>query len=830
MALNPTFASASVNPSQSIGSDASAPAQGALPMGQSNLAQTQDAGTAGFSGLGGLDINYTAPKEPVVPMIPNFNQSYYQSPQYQNYKNSLETTASTDDMRMMPFGGFGSSNIANLQNQSYEDFLKNPSMGQPATQEVPYYKYVDPNPRINYFNDKNNFGGDLNTQIKAIDDAGQADPQYTAYLKKFYADADSYRNAPFTGEFRDMMPSPPQDYVSYLGQQDLINKQNSMPYQSQDNLFGQPSQNSGQGAMFQRDIFMQPYENNFGFDATGYQNDLENYIANKATGATFDKEMSSYFPSQQAYQNYVDYAKTAGPKYTAQDLQTAMKNPEFDSGYFRNANVVDDQGNPLSMDAKQQLIQPFYNQQQAKPRESFFSGPTAGQMPVGMKMVDGEFVPDPNYQAPQQFGPQVPYQDPRATIGPTFTQRNPLTPTATPTGTTPMATNPLSTYTTTPTANAIPAPNLNVTPGSASSGSFGQGAVLPNVTTTQQQITAAPSFYTDYLNQLATQGGQAAQNAQYVGAQPLQEQAFNLASQNVGNYQPTLQNAINLASSVGNSNLAQAIGDVGQANIARNLAPQATAGIVGSGQFGSKRGAQALGDVIANAELGLTAQQQQAMQQDMANRIAAAQQLGTLANSTQQLGLGDINALSTLGQQQQTIGQNQQLFPMQQLANQSALLRGYNIPTSVSASQTGPGQQGQFQASPLQQIMSVGTLLGALAKPDASGNSAGGNLVGGLGNIINKISGKFAGSTGSSGSSSSVSPVTGLPIGIPGGSTYNKTDNTYVDTGGTKYIVNDDGTVTSYGGTEIPNPITYDEIFDTDPWLNNNYYNFDPDA
>lgn len=792
MALNPTFASASVNPSQSMGSDASAPAQGALPMGQSNLAQTQDAGIAGFSGLGGqsnqpmtpyasfgggLDIGSVAPQEPVVPMIPNFNQSYYQSPQYQSYLNNLQNTVPTDDHVMMPFGSFGSGNIAGLQNQSYEDFLKNPSMGQPATQEVPDYKYVNPNPRIAYFEDKNNYGGDLNTQLKAIDDAGQADPQYTEYLKKFYADADSYRNAPFTGEFRDIMPSPPQDYVSYLNDQDLINKQNSMPYQPQYNLFGQPSQSSAQGAMLP--------------DADR-------------------KEMNP------------DYVI---PKYTTQDVQNAMKNPEFDSGYYRNANVVDDQGNPISAQARQQLIQPFYNQ----------------------------------VEQSMQYGPQVPYQDPQATIGPTLTPIGlpqftspPLTTisppspqslatptptglplssvTATPTGTTPMATNPLSTYTTTPTANAIPAPNLNVTPGSASSGSFGQGAVLPNVTTTQQQITAAPSFYTDYLNQLATQGGQAAQNAQYVGAQPLQEQAFNLASQNVGNYQPTLQNAINLASSVGNSNLAQAIGDVGQANIARNLAPQATAGIVGSGQFGSKRGAQALGDVIANAELGLTAQQQQAMQQDMANRLSAAQQLGTLANSTQQLGLGDINALSTLGQQQQTIGQNQQLFPMQQLANQSALLRGYNIPTSVSASQTGPGQQGQFQASPLQQIMSVGTLLGALAKPDASGNSAGGNLVGGLGNIINKISGKFAGSTGSSGSSSSVSPVTGLPIGIPGGSTYNKTDNTYVDTGGTKYIVNDDGTVTSYGGTEIPNPITYDEIFDTDPWLNNNYYNFDPDA
>jgi hypothetical protein len=68
MALNPTFASASVNPSQSIGSDASAPQQGALP--------TSMPQNTGFSGLGGLDINYTAPQEPLVPTIPNFNQSY----------------------------------------------------------------------------------------------------------------------------------------------------------------------------------------------------------------------------------------------------------------------------------------------------------------------------------------------------------------------------------------------------------------------------------------------------------------------------------------------------------------------------------------------------------------------------------------------------------------------------------------------------------------------------------------------------------------------------------------------------------------------------------
>ena len=283
----------------------------------------------------------------------------------------------------------------------------------------------------------------------------------------------------------------------------------------------------------------------------------------------------------------------------------------------------------------------------------------------------------------------------------------PRQPLATPTGTTPMATNPLSQLPVPQAAAYTPAPIVG-TP-SSGGGSFTQGAPLPNITTTQQQVTAAPEFYTDYLNQLAKQGASTAQNAQYVGATDLQNQAFNRTSQNVGNYQSALQNAINLAQNVGSSNLSEAIGNLGQANIARNLSPQATAGIVGSGQFGSKRGAAALGDTIANAQLGITAQQAQALQQDMQNRLAASQQLGNLASSTQQLGLGDINALATMGGQKQTIAQNEQLFPMQQLTNQSQLLRGYTIPTSTGSSYTGP-IPGAYAASPLQQIAGLGAL------------------------------------------------------------------------------------------------------------------------
>jgi hypothetical protein len=237
-----------------------------------------------------------------------------------------------------------------------------------------------------------------------------------------------------------------------------------------------------------------------------------------------------------------------------------------------------------------------------------------------------------------------------------------------------------------------------------------QGTALPNITTTQTQATATPQFYLDYLNQIAKQGATAAQGAQYAGAQPLQQQAFSEVAGNVGNYQPTLTNAVNLANSVGGTSLANAIGNLGQANIAYNLAPQATAGIVGSGQFGSARGAGALGQVLANADLAITQQQQQALQQDMANRLAASQQLGTLANATQNLGLGDVNALATLGGQQQTIAQNEQLFPMQMLTQEANLLKGATIPTATSSSYTGP-IPGAYNASPLSQLAGVTSAL-----------------------------------------------------------------------------------------------------------------------
>lgn len=275
-----------------------------------------------------------------------------------------------------------------------------------------------------------------------------------------------------------------------------------------------------------------------------------------------------------------------------------------------------------------------------------------------------------------------------------------------------------------------------------------QGSPLPNITTTQGQTTTAPSWYTDYLSNLAgnvtnqTTGPNA---AQYIGAQPLQSQAFQAAGALPGTYQPTVQQATGLASDVGNADLAanvnrfmspytenvvNALDVLGKRNINQYLAPQATAGAVGAGQFGSKRGAEVLGQAINTGLQNINANQAQALQtgytqaltaaqQEQANKLGAASQLGNLATTGQNLSLADINALSTMGGQQQTIAQNEQLFPLQTLNTGAAALRGYQIPTNVSSTYTGP-IPGAYSASPLQQIAGIGALLSA-ASTSASG-------------------------------------------------------------------------------------------------------------
>jgi hypothetical protein len=187
-----------------------------------------------------------------------------------------------------------------------------------------------------------------------------------------------------------------------------------------------------------------------------------------------------------------------------------------------------------------------------------------------------------------------------------------------------------------------------------------------------------------------------------------------------------------------------ALGSLGQRNIQQFLAPQATASAVGTGQFGSKRGAEVLGQAINTGLMNTQAAQSQALQQgytealraaqaDQTQKLNAAQQYGSLATAGQAANLADINALATLGGQQQTINQNQQLFPLQAANLGAQALRGYNIPTSVANTYTGP-IPGAYAASPLQQIAGLGSIIGGVS------NTPFGNTIGkGITNLWNNF-------------------------------------------------------------------------------------------
>jgi hypothetical protein len=350
----------------------------------------------------------------------------------------------------------------------------------------------------------------------------------------------------------------------------------------------------------------------------------------------------------------------------------------------------------------------------------------------------------------------------------------------------------------------------------------------------QQQQTIAPDFYTNYLSNLAGAGTTAATGAQYVGAQPLQEKAFQAVENVPQAYQPTLQAAGQTLGAAGNvasplgaatpylqtagrdpsqlasqymspyiTNVVNALGDTGQRNIQQNLAPRATSAAVGSGQFGSQRGAQVLGQTISNAERDILNQQYQALNQGYGQALTAAgqqnalqaqmgstaaqaagtgqtnlTQLGNaqsqLAAQQQGLSLADINALSTLGGQQQTIAQNKELFPLTNLSTLSGMLRGYSVPTTTKTT---------AQASPLSVVGGAITGTANLFTPryDATGKAIPNSMpfkqiTSGLGSAYDYLTG--ASDNSSTGMSGVTNEGTNFLIGT------NANDQSYFDENG----------------------------------------------
>ena len=203
------------------------------------------------------------------------------------------------------------------------------------------------------------------------------------------------------------------------------------------------------------------------------------------------------------------------------------------------------------------------------------------------------------------------------------------------------------------------------------------------------------------------------------------------------------------------SSVVNEIGRLGKQNFDEKIMPGVTSSMIGSGQFGSERNADVLGRAARDSAANITGQQagaleagyaqagtlfnadanRQQQQQQLQAQTAlqggqlsagttldASKNLGALTQAQHALGLSDAQQMQAIGQQQQQLNQagmdtayNNQVATnnagWSQLDNLSSVLRGQQLPTSQTSTNTGALSR-TYGPSPLQQI---GTMYSAAA-------------------------------------------------------------------------------------------------------------------
>jgi len=266
-----------------------------------------------------------------------------------------------------------------------------------------------------------------------------------------------------------------------------------------------------------------------------------------------------------------------------------------------------------------------------------------------------------------------------------------------------------------------------------------QGAPLPAVTTTKQDQTVLPEFYTNYLQDIANIGTGAVQQGGVAGFSPLQQQAFQMAPNVAFSGAQTAGDAASLLGAAGTTaaptmvgaymnpytrNVVDEMSRLQQQNIQRSVLPALRGAGVGSGSFGSTRQANVTGQALADMQRNLLGKQYEALysgygdamkaaQTDLNRQMQAGQGLGNVAQQQYSIGTGGLKTLEELGGQQQALGQKQLDYPMIQAQNLAKLFTGLSLPTGTTTQTTGPGQAGQYSLSPLSQISGLLTGLGA---------------------------------------------------------------------------------------------------------------------
>lgn len=277
---------------------------------------------------------------------------------------------------------------------------------------------------------------------------------------------------------------------------------------------------------------------------------------------------------------------------------------------------------------------------------------------------------------------------------------------------------------------------------------FTQGAPLPNITETTTTTQDAPQYYDTLLSGLATAGttalGKTPQQL-VAGLDPLQTQAYNLTATKAASYIPGMTNAADAAKtstqgitpemiqqfmSPYTGNVVDEMRRQSGLNVQRNLMPALRGQFVGSGGFGGRRYAGALGQTLADTEADLLGAQTKALQSGYQSALdtaaknvglinQGAQTEGNLAAQMQALGLKETGALQAAGANQQAYQQSLLDAPLKTAANVAPLLEKYKVPTGTTQRFVGP-KAGSYSNSTLQNITGLTTLLGSAATGTAA--------------------------------------------------------------------------------------------------------------
>jgi hypothetical protein len=283
-----------------------------------------------------------------------------------------------------------------------------------------------------------------------------------------------------------------------------------------------------------------------------------------------------------------------------------------------------------------------------------------------------------------------------------------------------------------------------------------QGDPLPDITKTTTTEQQAPDYYTDYLTDLSKAGETALDltGADLIeGYDPLQTTGYGMVEDAAGSYGDLMDLAETTGKTFGGigatdisaffdpyqTGVLNELDRLSAQNVQRNLLPGLKAGFVGSGGLGSQRYAGALGQSLADVELGLAGQRAglmskgyqdaiaNAFKQAQEERQAAAAQ-GELATLAQTLGLREVGALTGAGAEKQAYEQSIIDAPLKTAMNVQGLLRGYTVPQTELETYVGPGEQGQYQQSDLANILGILSLIGAAGGARATPQGGAGGI------------------------------------------------------------------------------------------------------